>query len=86
MSILGETISWMVKVKRLFSEAEECGLVSEAGPWLVTVGEKRLGKSLVKQLRRVGTQEQRIPTFNSTLLHSADTGLSYVTSLVTEIG
>ena len=76
----------MVKVKRLFSEAEECGLASDCVPWLAMVGEKRLGKSLVKQLRRVGTQEQRIPTFNSTLLHSADTGLSNVTSLVTEIG
>lgn len=76
----------MVKVKRLLSEAEECGLVSGSVAWLETVGEKRLGKSLVMQLRRVGTQEHRMPTFNSTLLHSADTGLSYVTSLVTEIG
>jgi hypothetical protein len=71
---------------RLVSEAEEIGLVSGWVPWLEAVGEKRLGNSLVMQLRRVGTHEHSMPTFNSTLLHSADRGLSYVTSLVIEIG
>lgn len=61
---------------RLVSEAEELGLVSFAVPWLEAVGENRLGKSLVMQLRRVGTHEHKMPTFNSTLLHSADSGLS----------
>lgn len=73
-SIWGKAISWMVM--RLDSEAWELGFVSGRLPWLEATGEKRLGKSLVMQLRRVGTQEQRIPTFSSTLLQSAETGLS----------
>ena len=73
-------------VMRFVSEAEASGLVSGWVPWLEAVGENRLGKSLVMQLRRVGTHEHNMPTFSSTLLHSAERGLSYVTSLVIEIG
>jgi hypothetical protein len=61
---------------RLDWEAVELGLVSCSVARLEGFWERRLGKSLIMQLRRVGTQEQRMPTFNSTLLHSADRGLS----------
>jgi hypothetical protein len=55
---------------------EECGLFWEGALRLVVFAGKKLGKSLVMQLRRVGTQEHKMPTFSSTLLQRAESGLS----------
>lgn len=52
------------------------GLNCEGTLGLVVFAGKKLGKSLVMQLRRVGTQEHKMPTFSSTLLQRAERGLS----------
>lgn len=44
------------------------------------------GKSFTKQLLSVGMHAQMMPTLSSTLLQSAESGLSYVTSFAIEIG
>jgi hypothetical protein len=70
----GSAISWMVR--RLDSLWEAFGLYCEGTLTSVVFEGKKLGKSLVMQLRRVGTQEHKMPTFSSTLLQSAERGLS----------